>query len=493
MISEPTETERQIAVVQERRATSRLTRRASLGIALCAALYAFLRLWGLRAAVINDKFDEGVYLSLVQSVAAGTGRLYRDLMLCHPPGVVWAGAWLWPQVHGSLYALRLLYIAVCALGLIPMYAIARRVFGVQAALFTLFLLCASPGFANWLGRNIFLDPLLNVPLYAALWMLLCLPGKRAGVASGAGALLGLSYLIKETAVPAALSVCLALLVAARLDRDRPGEIGRWTWLWMGLGFAVTFGLVLAALARIPGYLYYTFSLNAYAVRRWDLRSYELTTGFYALPLPMTFGFLGTLLMALRPQSRAERFLGLFALVMTLLMVFVPKPFYWRYLTAAFPVFCMGVAVWWRRFLAKPRPAFARGLACTFLALFGLVHLASLVLYHTKESPNPPAYCTALQTLRDGPGPIFTLDPLWAPASGHPLIPIVQRLNRVTIDVPVTPAEYAAALAPCPTVVLDRENLRWLPPETVAAIRQQYRTVFRFQSPGDRQYVEILRR
>jgi len=55
-------------------------------------------------------------------------------------------------------------------------------------------------------------------------------------------------------------------------------------------------------------------------------------------------------------------------------------------------------------------------------LFGLVHLASVLLYHTHESRNPPAYHTAVRILRESRAPLFTLDNIWGPVSGQPLTP-----------------------------------------------------------------------
>ncbi len=478
------------------RGADRLRQIEWIGLAAAVVLYALLRVVGLRAAVINDKLDEGVYFSLMQATAAGKGALYRDYILCHPPGVVWVGAWLWGRVHGSLFALRLIYIAVAGLGFVPMYALARRLYGVQAALITL---------ANWLGRNIYLDLLLNVPLYVALWALACHARGRPLVAAGAGTLLGLSFLIKETALPAGVLACLALFAAARFppavrstedparQEAEDGGIDRWTWLWFGAAFLVVSGMVLACLSRIPNYIYYTFTLNANDTYQWRLRPYELLNGFYALPLPLTFGVVGIWWMTRHSCTPAERFLGLFTLAMTLLMLLLPKRFYWRYLAHVLPLYCLGVAVWWQRFTASHPSCRARTAVTAFGTLLILVHVAGLWLYRRFEEPNPPEYAAALQMLRRSPDPLFTLNPIWAAASGHPLSPAVQNLIRAAIFVPVTPQEYNAVLAQCPTVLLDKETGHWLPKESEQALRQQYHVVFEAGKPGDRHWIAILRR
>jgi hypothetical protein len=510
------------------------------GIAVCAVLYWLLRVAGLRSAVIGHDFDSGVYFSLMQAVAAGKGALYRDFILCHPPGVVWAGTWLWPRVQGNLFTLRLIYIAVVALGFVPVYALARRFYGTQAALLTLFLMATSPGFANWLGRTVYLEPLLNVPLYAALWALVALPRpdmkftptpdltpqppllavraslgegesaqadlqlspRRTSVPAyiGVGVLLAVSFLIKETALPAAFMLCLALLIAGRFppqklpDTEETGEgISRNAWLWVGGACLMTFGVVIACLARIPNYIYYTFTLNAQDVYEWRLRPHELLNGFYALPLPLTFGVVGVFWMTRYSRSRAERLLGLFTILMALLMLLLPKRFYWRYLTPVLPLLCLGVAVWWQRFQQSRPSRRARIGVGVFATLFGLVHVVGLVLYHLVEAPNPPGYAMAIRILRASPDPLFTLDPIWAAASGHPLTPQVQRLIRATIYVPVTPQEYTSVLLQCPTVLLNKDTLRWLPPESQQALSQHYKTIFQEGRPGDRGWVAVLQR
>jgi hypothetical protein len=267
-----------------------------------------------------------------------------------------------------------------------------------------------------------------------------------------------------------------------------------------LGFLLTCGLTLALLSRIPNYLHYTFGFNARDAFDWKMRPYELMNGFYALPLPLTFGVLGVWQMLRHSRSREERFLAIYAVVITLIMLFVPRRFYWRYLLPALPVYCLGVWVWWERWFSEGKGKREKGILAPFslfprvlVVLFALVHLASLVLYRTHEGRNPPEYATALQVVRTSPGPLFTLDYLWYPASGHPVTPEVQQLVRDTIHVPVTTEEYTTIALHCPTIVLNWETLYWLPKESETILRQRYSSVFRYGVPGDRGYVEVLRR
>lgn len=498
--------------VSEPDARGRVSGKEATGVILCGLLFLGLRFWGLRAAQVSVSFDEGVHLSLMQMLANGQGSLYRDLLFIHPPGLIWAGARLWGPLHGSLFLLRSVYVLFCGLGFVPMYAIARRLYGVRCALITLALLAASPGFANWLGRNIYLELPLNVFVYTALWALLrggrpCWP-----TCVLAGALLGVGYLIKETAAVIAFAMFAALWAAglrparsAVVPETEPAE-GRTgsgareasprgaAWAFAA-AFVVVLGAILICLYRVPHYGLYTVTLNARDPYRLGGRLYELLNGFYALPIPLTFGAAGVVLMARRSRNAEERFLALFTILLTLIVFFLPRRFFWRHLAPVLPLYCLGAAIWWERFRAGARRARRIRLPVVLGTLFGLVHCADLILYHTHESVNPPAYHEALRVLRDAPGPLFTLDPIWAPASGRALYPWPFACDAVfarQYDL-ASPAEFTAVLLRCPTVLLDDKTLSLIPADTLRTVHQRYRCVFRHGSPHDRDFVEIYRR
>lgn len=466
---------------------------------LCGAIYVLLRVWNLPGTLVSNKFDEGVYLSLMLGVASGRGHLYQDYMLCHPPGVLWAGIVLWPLLRGSLTCLRIVYIGFCALALPPVYAVVRRHYGVNLALLSLLLLAASPGTANWLGREIYLDPPLNVPICWAIWLLVNGTGRARRDALAAGLLLGFSYLIKETAVPAAFAMGAALWWSGHQSNDTPvtegssngGRVETQRLIAFGGGFAFAFVLTLATLARTPNYVYYTFTLNAHDTFRWDLRLNEMITGFYALPFQFTVGVIGVWHLATRGQTRSDKLLGAYAIGNAALMIVVPRAFYWRYLMASVPILCIGASLWFQKLLVEPRTKLRRRVEWIFASAFGIVHLLSLVLYHVYEAINPPEIARGIRMLHHLPGPLFTLNPIWSAASGQPLTPNTQRLIRVTINLPLRLNEVDRALDECPTVALDRTTMRWLPAPVLASMRSRYHTVFCYDKIGAPHYFEIL--
>ena len=489
------------------------TRLEIVGIALCAFLYFLLRLWGLRANPINGLFDEGVYLSLMQMEATGRGVTYRDVIFGHPPGVIWAGAWLWNKVGRDVYWIRFLCIAFCSLAFVPMYSIARKLYGSRIALATLFLMATSPGFANWLGCTVFLELPQNVFLYQALWLLVCTPRPRPFTQIAIGFLFAISFLVKQPCIPAAIMLTIALFAYRRepqgeshasseVNETRTGQVSRYAWLWFGGTFLLTLTLVVYRLSHIPNYWFYfnyyysIFKNHNDSAYQWGQHFYELSNGFYALPIPLTFGSLGVWHMWRQGKGRAERCLALYSMLIALFLFFLPRRFYWRYLMIAMPVFCLGAAVWWQRFLAKPHSKLVRSAAIAFAVLFGMVHMASLALYRTRDAVNPPEYKAALEVLRQSPSPLFTLNNLWAPVSGLPLVmwrhnggDTLRRKQEMESD----HDQLTAIIDQSPTVLLDYETMRWLPSYADLHIRTHYKTIFRYQTPTERHYVEILRR
>src|SRR5262249_36758131 len=145
---------------------------------------------------------------------------------------------------------------------LPAYLLARRLFGVQAALMTLFILAVTPGLCGWLGRNIYLELPLNVLLYFAVALMVCVPSRPAYLA--AGALLGFGYLIKETAITLGLGILLVLFWMERLpgaDEAEKEACQRPGWIFFAAGFVpVCLGMIVA-LCAIPHYWRDCFLLN----------------------------------------------------------------------------------------------------------------------------------------------------------------------------------------------------------------------------------------
>lgn len=468
-------------------------------------LYFLVRLWGLPGETVNRLYDEGVHLALMQMLALRKGELYRDFLFIHPPGVIWIGSWLWFKVHGSLFAIRLLGILFSSLVLAPLYVISRKLYGASGALITLALVALSPGFGGWMGRYLMLEQPANVAIYLSLWILLRKDGSGGGAVI-AGLLMAADFLIKETAAPAAFAIAIALIYCGggafsavpgtRLqDRIRIALTRNYSWLWFTIGFLSLFIPIFLCLAHIPGYLFDTFKINAEENFFWNLRPYELINGFYQMPLPMTFGAVGVFLMIIRPQSSEERFLGVFALGLDLIMLITPRRFYWRYLLHAMPVFCLGFAAWLARWRARPRSLVIKRIVYSLLCLLILTDLVSFILSFTVEEKYPPGWNVALETLHNQPGPLFTLDPIWSAASHLPLYPWKSACDVVALGQygDVTASELTNVASKCPTVLLNKLTMQNLPRSTYLYILENYHSTYSFGKPGSTYYVDVLSR
>ncbi len=473
-------------------------RREVAALVLLGLLYFFLRTVSLSREPINAVFDEGVHLGLIKLTAEGRGSLYRDFLFVHPPGVIWAGAWLWKHGVQEIFTLRLIYITVCGAALFPFYGLVKRRYGVRTALYSLGLLIVTPGFAAWLARTIMLDLALQIPLCLALWAIARSEKPSPASLLGAGLLIGLAALIKAMALPIAIALAASLFLVSKqkssghFETRRADPSFRHAWLLFGLGFAAAFGTITLLLWRTQNYGFFAYGLNGSVSFNGRQRPYELASGFYMLPLQMTLGLSGVWRMTFGSKNASERFLGAFALLYTVLILLLPRNFYWRYLIPSLPVYTLGVVLWLQSL--PDQPAWKRRLSVFALIVGSLVALTSEAVYLGKDAVNPPEYRQALAVLKASAKPLFTLDPIWVVSSKQefPLWLFACDAEWKIPQVKV-PQDFNAVLGRCPTVLLDRKTLEMLPPETLALIRRDYRPVFRFLSPSERRYVEILRR
>ncbi len=459
-----------------------------MGVGVSIALYFGLRFWRLHGAPTEGLYDEGVYLSLMKLMAEGVGLPYRDFFCVPPPGGIVAGALLWKPVGGDLLWMRVTYILLTGLALVPLYALARRLFGPRVALATLFLMATTPAFCGWLGRHVYLDLPLNLFVYTALWLALRRP-ESAWAAVGAGIICAVGFLIKATGACAAAAVAGGLIIASRVRRktatDSPSG-----WAFSA-GAGLTIALIAAAVQGVPNLAYDTLGSNAQ--RAYDLasRPREFLNGVYQMPLQLTLGWLGVAAM-LRRGSASHAALGWFAVLATCFGLIVPRVFFWRFLTAAAPVLCIGVSAWWLE--ARPNLRGRRAVAAYAVVTLGVViHATTLALYYIRQAPATPASREAVSALRSLPEPVFSANPIWAVASGR-AVPkwrfSTDTLMPREIGI-VGDADFVRVLRSCPTVVLDRTTERALPDGIADRIRTDYATVFRSGAPGHSGYIEIL--
>lgn len=466
------------------------------GIFVCVLLYFVLRLWGLWSIQVNRPFDEGVHLSLMRMLATQQGTLYREFFFIHPPGLIYAGAWVWSFSHGNLFVIRLIYILFCSLTMIPLYALGRSWFGVRVALIALALFAITPGFAGWLGQSVFLEQPLNVFVYFAIWLLLGYYREQIWSAILAGVVFGLAFLVKETVILATVGCIIAWLVSLNTPLEsgveKPYLSAKQFFLFV-LAWAVTLCVVATLLFSIPNYMRDTIQLNAKDPFNLWSRFYEFQNGLFQLPYQLTFGIVGLWLLFKSRTSRAEKFFGVFGLVVLLLLFSISKRFFWRHFLLIMPLCGIGAALYWERFHHALMSPYRRKVMQTGLVLCGLISFLTFSLYHFSERRYPTSFDKALTLLNNREGVVFTLDPTWAVASKRPLPRWEYACDAIfafQFDL-VKTEDVENIVRSCPLVLLNKKTVEILPRSILEMIRREYLSLLKEGAPGENSYIEIL--
>jgi alpha-1,2-mannosyltransferase len=177
-------------------------------VALVARLAPVLRGGGLTGVLA---YDDGVYYSA--SDALLSGRLpYRDYVLLHPPGItlVLAPFAALGRIAGDsegMATARVAFMLVGALSAVLVWRIAGRVSPRAGLVAGLFYAVWQP--ATYAERTTLLEPLVNLGLLGALFLLGPGAGRRRVVC--AGVVLGLAVAVKAWAVLPFLVLALWLL------------------------------------------------------------------------------------------------------------------------------------------------------------------------------------------------------------------------------------------------------------------------------------------
>jgi len=149
------------------------------------------------------KDDEPMYLLLGHNLLAGNGFTYSGYPELHFAPLYPIVAGLFHLLIGDFETTSNLVYALCGgLLLFPVYAIARRIYGVKTAWLAAVLIAIFPALTvNVLYWGSLTEPLYLSLLYGGLALLLVgLEDDRLGMLAAAGALLGLAYLTRPEAV-----------------------------------------------------------------------------------------------------------------------------------------------------------------------------------------------------------------------------------------------------------------------------------------------------
>lgn len=230
---------------------------ANLPLVIVVLLAAAARVGWL--LISGDAFsfstEELEYLRIAENLVAGNGYvgLYGTAQTVHTPLYPAAVAALGSLLHNVPLAGIIVSVTAGALLPIPVYYLARHLYGQRVALVAAILVAFLP-YLVWLSTDTYSEPLfLTLLVTTLLFAVLALDLRHATFALLAGIFLGLAYLDRPTGMYL-LPVTILFLVGVGLTRrSRPARIAAHVALIV-VAFLVMAAPYVAFLHRSTGYL-----------------------------------------------------------------------------------------------------------------------------------------------------------------------------------------------------------------------------------------------
>ncbi len=190
------------------------------------------------------RWDEPDYLWLGKSLLTGHGYTITGVPELHYPPLfpVLAGGVYWltgqPELGSAFW-----YVVLGALLVLPVFALAKRIYGTQVAWFSAILVAVFPGLSSTvLYWGTMTEPLFILIVYSALWTaLVALEDGKLWAYAATGALLSLAYLSRPEGIVWLASLGVLFLVMWIAKR----QLFRWRTPLNLLVFLASF-LILAA-------------------------------------------------------------------------------------------------------------------------------------------------------------------------------------------------------------------------------------------------------
>jgi hypothetical protein len=305
-------------------------------------------LFRLSTLIVSEP-DEGTYVYAGRLVAEGNA-LYRDLMLAHPPLMMWFIAGVWKLVPG-LMPVRVAYILLVCLAWIPFYGLARLASRSHlASLAAVALTACGALFAANMGRTVRLEPFMLALLFPGAWALFARPESRAWNA-GAGALFALASLAKLTSIfPVGFFFIADLIWPFATQRVR-------RWSLVAAGAALVLVPTWLGLMQVPGCIEWIFRAQAArpsAAYGWRL--YLLAEGFARFP-PFLLGLGVSAVVLVRGASPRVKAFALAGIGTAFATAFLFKSYGRYYIVLAAPWSMLALAA----MVEQLWPAARRGL------------------------------------------------------------------------------------------------------------------------------------
>lgn len=207
-------------------------------------------------------FDEGIFLTIGQQIAAGQ-TLYADIADHKPPGIFLLAAGIYKVTETSMVAARLLTYSVTAVSGLLVVRLGQQFADRRAAQGAGVLFVVMSYLPHFDGYYFLTEPFATLTLLVAAVLLG--RGTRKSNA-GAGVALAVGVLFNQTVFLFGATVILWHLVRLRYPDNRTRDYvvtSVWDILTVGVGFLVAIGAALAALGSqglIDETVYYAFVL-----------------------------------------------------------------------------------------------------------------------------------------------------------------------------------------------------------------------------------------
>jgi hypothetical protein len=379
-----------------------------LDVVVVAAMVScafMLQAWHL-GNVLLPATDEGVY-ALLGSMLLQGHALHSDIPLWHMPLLpVLAG--IGKYVFGGMYGIRLAYLAINCLAVLPLYAVIKRVTGSGLATVL--------GIGFYLSFNEMMDhdfrmlairQLANALFIVFLWChICCVPDWRRRVLQGLCALLSAFLFLPALLQLMALTVAL---VASAPKKERNSHACAYTVILL---IAAT--CAAAYLALVHGAFQQVVLEQVY---RTGFGRWARVIRILHKPDALFMAFGTTSLLLASCMFARWRWLYAGMLVTVLLSVFQSTNYFDHYISSAGPALALGVAagVLLLREITHILPVRLRepttAVACAVLLAWH-VQMNMPLLLRTWLNPGLPHYKEVLDVLRLQPDPVLTVQAIY---------------------------------------------------------------------------------
>ncbi len=424
--------------------------------------------------------DEGVHVLSGLWMLEGF-RPYSNFYYSHPPLVALTSAW-GVKIFGSMYAVRVLFLLLNCISVLPLYAILSRITKSKfAAVVAIAFYLSYPLLVHHDWRFVALREVVTLFLILFVWAGFVIPKSAWSLPLQLMAAIGSAF----TFLPSSLSLLvlsLAMIVSENSSTKRRNAFfDRYAVLGMLTGLVLLTFFIL-----VPQSFHHTFLEHFYRINFSISRTTRMLTlfSFSSDLIVHILACCGLLMGAL--QKKPVRGFAVASLVM-IGAVFLPKEFHPHYFAAGAIGFAIGIAIFVATLENFSRLAEKKIMRLSIGTVLALHLMIALPVLLTEWIGNRDArYQQSIQILRTVPEPVLTLfDP----------IPVIEAKRNFVhryylsdfrtfggiVRVKLTATQYQDLAEEACSIVLTERDRFYIP----LSIQEQWMRDFQvLQLPGD---------